>query len=115
MSKKIKPNRYKVQTQKGNNTRLNSVNAIYLQSFITLVFIMALSLVSIFIYDFITQSDLFNIKKIEISGTKRVLKDDILKLADLTFEKNILKINLFSIEKHIISHPWVQSAYVKRN
>jgi len=115
VSKKIKPNRYKVQTQKGNNTRLNSVNAIYLQSFITLVFIMALSLVSIFIYDFITQSDLFNIKKIEISGTKRVLKDDILKLADLTFEKNILKINLFSIEKHIISHPWVQSAYVKRN
>ena len=76
---------------------------------------MAVSLGSIFIYDFITQSDLFNIKKIEVSGTKRVLKKDILKLADLTFEKNILQINLFSIEKHIISHPWVQSAYVKRN
>ena len=115
MSKKIKPNRYKVQTQKGNNTRLNSVNAIYLQSFMTFVFIVAISLGSIFIYDFLTQSDFLNIKKIEISGTKRVLKKDILKLADLTFEKNILEINLFSIEKRIISHPWVQSAYVKRN
>ncbi|MBT3387313.1 MAG: FtsQ-type POTRA domain-containing protein, partial [Desulfobacula sp.] len=81
----------------------------------TFIFIMALSLGSIFIYDFLTQSDFLNIKKIEISGTKRVLKEDILKLADLTFEKNILEINLFSIEKRIISHPWVQSAYVKRN
>lgn len=76
---------------------------------------MALSLASIFIYDFITQSNILNIKKIEISGTKRVLREEILKLADLTFEKNIFEINLFSIEKLITSHPWVQSAYVKRN
>ena len=115
MSKKFKPNRYKAQTPKSNNTGSNSANAICLQSFMTLVFIMALSLGSIFIYDFLTQSDFLNIKKIEISGTKRVLKEDILKLADLTFEKNILEINLFSIEKRIISHPWIQSAYVKRN
>ena len=115
MSKKIKPNRYKAETQKSNNTGSNSVNAICLQSLMTFIFIMALSLGSIFIYDFLTQSDFLNIKKIEISGTKRVLKKDILKLADLTFEKNILEINLFSIEKRIISHPWVQSAYVKRN
>jgi hypothetical protein len=115
VSKKIKPNRYKAETQKSNNTGSNSVNAICLQSLMTFIFIMALSLGSIFIYDFLTQSDFLNIKKIEISGTKRVLKKDILKLADLTFEKNILEINLFSIEKRIISHPWVQSAYVKRN
>ncbi len=115
MSKEIKPNRYKAETKKGNNTESNPVNAICLQSFITLVFIMALSLASIFIYDFITQSNILNIKKIEISGTKRVLREEILKLADLTFEKNIFEINLFSIEKLITSHPWVQSAYVKRN
>ena len=115
MSKNIKPNRYKPEAKDGKDANSQSNIAVCLKYVTTLVFISALSLGSIFIYDFITQSPFFNIKKIEISGTNRVLKQDILKLADLTFEKNILKINLFSIEKRLISHPWIQSARVKRN
>jgi hypothetical protein len=115
VSKKIKPNRYKHEAKDGKDSNSQSGIAVCLKYVMALVFISALSLGSIFIYDFITQSPSFNIKKIEISGTKRVLKEDIIQLADLTFEKNILKINLFSIEKQIISHPWIQSARVKRN
>lgn len=115
MSKKIQPNRYKPEAKDGKDANYESGIAVCLKYIMTLVFISVLSLVSIFIYDFITQSPFFNIKKIEISGTNQVLKEDILKLADLTFEKNILAINLFSIEKQIISHPWIQSASVKRN
>ncbi|MBC8439079.1 MAG: FtsQ-type POTRA domain-containing protein [Deltaproteobacteria bacterium] len=115
MSKKIQPNRYKPEAKDGKHTNSQSNIAACLKYVMTLLFISALSFVLIFIYDFITQSPSLNIKTIEISGTNRVLKEDILKLADLTFEKNILEINLFSIEKRLISHPWIQSARVKRN
>ena len=117
MSKKIKPNRYKPEAIEGAVVRSDSVAGIdfCLKCIMTVAFISILSLASVFIYDFITQSKFFNITKIEISGTKRVLKEDILKLADLAHDENIFGINLYSIEKLIASHPWIQSACVKRN
>jgi len=114
VSKKIKQNRYKPEALKGSDTRSESSTGICLKSVMTIVFIGVLSLLSIFIYDFSTQSSFFNIKRIEISGLNRILKEDLLKFTDLTLGKNILAINLFSIEKQIISHPWIQSARVKR-
>ncbi|WP_299980139.1 FtsQ-type POTRA domain-containing protein [Desulfobacula sp.] len=117
MSKKIKPNKYKPVTKEGEILKSDSgiVIDFCIKCIMTVAFISILSLASIFIYDFITQSDFFNIKKVEISGTKRIFKDDILKLANLTGDENIYGLNLFTIEKLIASHPWIQSAYVKRN
>lgn len=115
VNKKIKPNRFKPDAVKGNDSSLTSSKGRFLKYTLAVLCISVLSLVLIFIHDFITQSTLFNIKKIEISGTKRVLKEDLLKLADLSCEKNMLAINIFTIEKHLASHPWVQSARVKRN
>ena len=115
MNKKTKPNRYKPETVRGNDPGSVSSNGICSKYIMAILLIGIFSLALIFTYDFITQSAFFNIKKIDISGTKRVSKEDLLKLADLTCGKNILAINLFTIEKHIISHPWIQSASVKRN
>jgi cell division protein FtsQ len=85
-----------------------------LKCIITIAFITVLSLASIFIFDLVTQSALLNIKSIEISGAHRVLKEDIVKLAGLNEKKNIFSINLFSTEKRIASHPWIQAAKVSR-
>ena len=89
MSKKIQPNRYKPDSQKGRESE--SGIFVCLKSLMTFVFICVLSLASIFLYDVITQSVFFNIKKIEITGTKRVLKEELIKLADLDFEKKYFK------------------------
>lgn len=117
MSKKIKENRYKPEGGKnqdqGSDSGLNI--DFFLKCIMTIAFISALSLASIFAHDFVTQSDFFNIKKIEIFGTKRVLKNEIIELADLGHDKNIFGINIYSTEKLITSHPWIQSASVKRN
>jgi len=112
-----KQNRYKPEADEGNIINSNSGIGIdfCLKCIMTVAFISILSLASIFVYDFITQSDFFNIKKIDLSGTSRVQKEDILQLANLTSEKNIFGLNLFTIEKLIASHPWIQSARVKRN
>ncbi len=117
MNKKIKPNRYKPESKPPKARQTDSSYGIdfCLKTIFIVAFVSILSLASIFAYDLITQSNLLNIKHIEISGTHRVLKEDIIRLTQLTNKENIFKINLFSIEKLITSHPWIQSASVKRN
>lgn len=81
----------------------------------TVAFISILSLLSIFVYDFCTQSSYFKIKQIVITGTDRVQKDEILSLAALNGDENIFDINLYTIEKQVTAHPWIQSAKVSRS
>ncbi|MCP4670260.1 MAG: FtsQ-type POTRA domain-containing protein [Desulfobacula sp.] len=120
MNKKIKANRYKPEPRKTRNfsggfTGNVSAMDFCLKCIITIAFFSVLSLASIFMYDFTTQSKFFNIKNIEITGTQHAFKKDILELADLNCDKNIFKANLFTIEKQIATHPWVASAVVNRN
>lgn len=117
MSKKIKPNRYRPEAGEQESVHSDFVSTIdfFLKCIMTIAFISILSIASIFAYDFITQNNFFNIKKEKISGTQRVLEKEILKLADLNSNENIFKINLYKIEKRIESHPWIQSAKVKRD
>ncbi len=117
MNKKIKPNRYKTEPKENKGTVSSSIISIdfCLTCIITIAFISVLSLTSIFLYDFTTQSKFFNIKKIEVSGTKLVLEKEILTLANLNCDKNIFDVNLFTAQKLIASHPWIESADIKRN
>jgi cell division protein FtsQ len=85
-----------------------------LKCIMTVAVISLTSLAAIFIYDCFTQSAFFNIKKIEISGQNRTSNSEILDQSELKTGKNILKINLFLIEKKIMSLPWVKSVSVKR-
>ena len=88
---------------------------ICLKCIMIIAFISVLSLASIFVYDFSCQSRLFNIKKIKITGTNQTVKEEILELADISCNKNIFQINLFTAKKLIASHPWIKSVSIKRN
>lgn len=120
MNKKIKQNRYKPETGKNRGTKgelLTSAETIdsCLKCIMIVVSITVLSLSSIFIYDFITQTDFLNIKTIEISGIKQTSKNEILKLANIDSNKNIFQVNLSTAQKLIVSHPWIESADIKRS
>ncbi len=120
MNKTIKANRYKSEPGRSKafkSVSISSADAVdlCLKCIMAIAFFIVLSLAAIFIYDFITQSKFFNIKKIEIIGTQHAFQNDILKLADLSCDKNIFKINLFKIEKYIATHSWIASAEVNRN
>jgi len=120
VSKKIKANRYKPEPGRPKALKSVSITSadavdLCLKCIMTIAFFSVLSLAAIFMYDFITQSKFFNIKKIEITGTEHAVQNDILKLADLSCDKNIFKVNLFNIEKRIATHPWIASAMVNRN
>ena len=98
MNKKIRQNRYKSETEKNMGRKVESITSVEAVDFclkfiMIIVSITVLSLVSIFIYDFITQTDFLNIKTIEISGIKQTSKNEILKLANIDSNKNIFKVN----------------------
>lgn len=119
VNKKTKQNRYKPEAGRNRETKgeFTSVKAIdfCLKCIMIVVSITVLSLASIFIYDFITQTDFLNIKTIEISGIKQTSKDEILKLANIDSNKNIFQVNLSTAQKLIVSHPWIESANIKRS
>ncbi len=118
MNKKIKPNRYKpVDGQQADALRDSSGRAVdvCLRCIMIIALVSILSLGYIFAYDFITQSPCFNIRKIELSGTTRVSRQKILELAGLNRPENIFRLNVFTAARHIATHPWIQSASVKRH
>ncbi len=120
MNKKIRQNRYKSETEKNMGRKVESITSVEAVDFclkfiMIIVSITVLSLVSIFIYDFITQTDFLNIKTIEISGIKQTSKNEILKLANIDSNKNIFQVNLSTAQKLIVSHPWIESADIKRS
>lgn len=118
--KSVKQNRYK-SSGKNLGKDLIAIRAdsdaginFCIKGIMTAVLISILSLAAIFIHDFVTQSETFGIKAIKISGTKRVLKKDIIELANLNYGENIFKLNLGHLEKLIASHPWIRSVKTKR-
>ncbi len=117
MSKKRKPNRYKPDLVKTDAVKPDAGFGIdfCLKCILTVAVISLISLASIFIHDFLTQSDYFNVREISISGIQQATEDEIISLANLKKGENIFELNLFAIEKKIVSHPWVKSARIKRD
>ncbi|OQY49733.1 MAG: hypothetical protein B6230_07660 [Desulfobacteraceae bacterium 4572_89] len=74
-----------------------------------------MSLGAIWGNDAITQSPFFSIEKIDISGNRRLMKNELLQLAGLAEPANLFKINTTVIEKKISNHPWIAEATVKRS
>lgn len=74
-----------------------------------------LSLAAIFAHDVVVQSPFFMVKEITISGDDRATKQEILALAGLSEPANIFQVNLFTMEKRIVSHPWIAAASVHRS
>ncbi len=116
MSKKQKENRHtsgsKARTFPGV---LGNMNLKQMASYLTIpLFLMVFSLGAIFVYDFVTQSPLFMIRQIKVSGNDRVTQEEILELCGLNKAENILRMNVAAIEKRLCNHPWIESATLRR-
>ncbi|MCM2285414.1 MAG: FtsQ-type POTRA domain-containing protein [Desulfobacula sp.] len=116
MNNKIKPNRYKPVTAEVShfNSDFNAGIDVCLKFIMVVAFFCILSLAAIYVHDFITQAEFFNITEIEILGTDHVTREEILALAGLNRDRNIYEVNASLAERQILSHPWVQSADLDR-
>lgn len=117
MNKIIKQNRYKPEpsSQKGKSVSAIASNERTLKIFFAFGLIVLMSFASIWVYDAITQSPFFAIKQVDISGTQRVDKNEIIQLTGVTDQTNLFQINLNTIEQQICCHPWIARACVKRS
>lgn len=117
MKTKVKPNRYKpgVAGKGDSMPEIGSSIDFCLKWLMIVAGISVLSLALIFGHDLVTQSTLFHVRQVDISGNARVTNDAVIRFAGLDKVHNIFKLNIHSLEKKIISHPWIASASVKRN
>ena len=117
MNKKIKQNKFKPEPapSKGSLPPSSLPRKRGLKLFISLGFVILMSLTSIWVHDAITQSPIFTIRQLDISGTKRVEKNEIIQLTGVTEQSNLFEINLKTIEQQIICHPWIARVSAKRS
>jgi len=73
-----------------------------------------MALLFIFAHDLITQWDHFNAKTISVTGNRHLSEEQILELAGIHREQNILDVNLGLARENLISHGWIADAAVNR-
>ncbi|MGX9757394.1 cell division protein FtsQ/DivIB [Clostridioides difficile] len=77
---------------------------------IVLVFILMLS----FGICIIVGSDLFDVKKIDVIGNKRVTKSNIMKELNVSLHENIFAYNFKEMKSKLIENPYIESVEIKR-
>lgn len=77
---------------------------------IVLVFILMLS----FCICIIVKSDLFDVKKIDVIGNKRVTKSNIMKELNVNLNENIFAYNFKDMKNKLIKNPYIENVEIKR-
>ena len=81
--------------------------------FVTLL-IACMALFFIFIHDFITQCDYFRADTISVEGCERLTEKEILDTAKIKKGDNFISMNLKTIQKRLLAHPWIAKAEIVR-
>ena len=68
----------------------------------------------IFIYDYFTQTDHFQLRQIEVTGNRRLNHQQVLEIAGVGARTNILALNLATTRKRLLAEPWIAEATVSR-
>jgi cell division septal protein FtsQ len=72
------------------------------------------SVAFIFAYDCFTQSRQFQVRRIEVSGQDRLSRQQVLAIAGVGPQTNILALNLTTTRKRLLAEPWIADATVSR-
>ena len=76
--------------------------------------LIATSCFFIFIHDVITQCDYFKTRILNIEGMQRLTTNQIIHQARVRKGMNTLAVNLTTVRKRLIAHPWIAEAEVRR-
>lgn len=113
-TKKIVPNRYKVQGKKNRKLKTFFGGKALFGKIFLILFVGAISLGCIYIHDAVLQCPIFDVKTIRIDGLARVTRNEILTRTGLDKPANIFELQPDLLEKELNTHPWIRMATVKR-
>lgn len=68
----------------------------------------------IFIYDYFTQSPYFQARQIEVTGCQRFDRREVLAIAGIDTQTNILALNLTTTRKRLLADPWIAAVTIHR-
>jgi len=63
---------------------------------------------------YLLQSDLMNLKEIELNGNEQIETEEIIYISNLVTNRNIFKYNLKEVEESIKSHPYIKEVKIQR-
>ena len=63
----------------------------------------------------VTQTDIFNIKKISVNGNNEVPKDKIALASGIIIGENIFKLNVKNAKENLLLHPYIKDAHIRRD
>lgn len=112
-NKRVRRNRYKRPPEK-KKFRLGAPAIAGLRIFGGLVVLAAISLSFIFVHDFLTQCDYFDIREIVVTGNERLSVGEILEQAELEHPGNVLAVNLKLTRTRLMANPWVDEVEIGR-
>jgi cell division protein FtsQ len=110
-----KKNRFKKKEPVKNRamTLKQSIRILFKSSFLALM-IVGMSLMFIFIHDVLTQCDYFKAETITVEGGHRLTPAQILETAKIEDGVNLVSLNLKTIRKRLLAHPWIAEADIRR-
>jgi cell division protein FtsQ len=76
--------------------------------------LMAVSGSFIFAYDYFTQTRQFQVRRVEVTGQQRLTRQQVLELAGIGKQTNILAVNLTTTRKRLLANPWIADVTVSR-
>ncbi|MCX7823788.1 MAG: FtsQ-type POTRA domain-containing protein [Syntrophobacterales bacterium] len=76
-------------------------------------FVLTSTMLTIRVYNFVRTSSLWQINHVVIEGLKRVSRDEILRIIDLSPGVSLWDISLPELEKKLLKHQWIEKAVIK--
>ena len=73
-----------------------------------------MSIIFILCHDFLTQCDYFKAIDLTVEGANKLSHKQAIKQAQINEGMNIFSINLSTIRKNLLAHPWISEAEVRR-
>ncbi len=73
-----------------------------------------LCLTFIYVYSYLLSMPYFGIKEISVRGLKELTEKDILMLAAISPQQNLLSVNTEAAVRRVSANPWVKNVYVGR-
>jgi cell division protein FtsQ len=93
--------------------RINSGAKFVVFTVFWIVFVIAGTALILRIFSAVKNFSVWQVKKVQVEGLKRVPEEEILKILNLPSQVSVWDLNLSSLENKLSSHPWIEKAVVK--
>ena len=109
----MKKNYYKNSTDRRHAKIIQRIAACF-KVIAGIAIVAIMSIIFIFCHDFLTQCDYFKATDLSVEGTNKLSYKLAIKQAQINEEINIFSVNLSTVRKRLLAHPWIAEAEVRR-